>query len=83
MKTLEGIVRKHGKDAFLDCAGYYTCHVRDTVIDTINEMESRWYNRGEQIKESDKMIMDYNSGNCILSESPSYACVDMGQTSRY
>jgi hypothetical protein len=78
MKTLEGIAKKHGKEAFLECARYYSCHVKDTVADTIYEMESRWYDRKNMIKESDKMLDDYNSGNCILTEPPCYAYVDMG-----
>lgn len=52
MRTLEGIAKKHGREAFLDAARYYTCHVRETVADTIYEMESRWYDWRNQITEA-------------------------------
>jgi hypothetical protein len=81
MKSLEGIARKYGRKAFLDCAGYFTCHAKDTVEDTIYEMESRFYDNKHQITEAKKFLDAYNTGNCILSEPPSYAWVDMGQAS--
>ena len=44
MKSVYGIYKKHGRDQFLDAAGYYSCHVHPESIDkTIDEMESRWY----------------------------------------
>ena len=46
MRTLYGIYKKHGRDAFLDAAKDYSAHVRDTVEDTLAEMESRWYDAG-------------------------------------
>lgn len=46
MRTLYGIYKKHGRDAFLDAAKDYSAHVRDTVEDTLAEMESRWYDGG-------------------------------------
>lgn len=82
MKTLEGIARKHGRNAFLEAAKYYSCHVKDTVADTIYEMESRWYDRRNQITEAQAMIRDYNNCDCILTMPPSYAVVDMGQADR-
>jgi hypothetical protein len=66
MKSLHGIVRKHGVDAFLDAAGYYTCHVKDTAVDTIYEMEHRWYDR-LIYTEAEKMLDDYNHGLTILN----------------
>ena len=79
MKTLEGIWKKHGREAFLYAAQDYTCHVRDTVEATLAEMESRWYDADHTITEADKMVQDYNNGLCILSEPESLAPIDMGQ----
>ena len=42
MKSLYGIYKKHGREAFLDAAKSYSAHVRDTIEDTLAEMESRW-----------------------------------------
>lgn len=67
VKTLEGILRKYGKEQFLECCRYYSCHVREHCNNTIDEMESRWYDRKQQITEADKMIMDYNNYNTILN----------------
>ena len=42
MKSVYGIYKKHGRDLFLDAAGYYSCHVHPESVDkTIDEMESR------------------------------------------
>ena len=60
MRTLYGIYKKHGRDAFLDAAKDYSAHVRDTVEDTLAEMESRWYD-GHTMTEAEKMVDDYNS----------------------
>ncbi len=79
MKTLEGIARKHGRDAFFQAAKYYYCHVKTTVTDTISEMESRWYDKHHQITEAQAMLRDYNNCDCILTMPLSYAEVDMRQ----
>lgn len=68
MKSLRGIARKHGRDAFLDAAEYYSCHVDfSSVSNTIYQMESRWYDRRHMLTEADKMLDDYNAGLTILN----------------
>lgn len=79
MKTLEGIWKKHGREAFLDAARDYTRHIRGTVEATLAEMESRWYDADHTMTEAEKMVQDYNNGFCSLSQSGSFASIDMGQ----
>lgn len=67
MRTLYGIYKKHGRDAFLDAAKDYSAHVRDTVEDTLAEMESRWYDGGHTMTEAEKMVDDYNHGLTALN----------------
>lgn len=67
MRTLYGIYKKHGRDAFLDAAKDYSAHVRDTVEDTLAEMESRWYDGGHTMTEAEKMVDDYNHGQTALN----------------
>lgn len=68
MKTIYGIYKKHGRDEFLEAAKCYSCHVHDGSIDkTIDEMESRWYDRTQGLTEADKMVLDYNNGLIILN----------------
>ena len=44
IKSIHGIYKKHGREAFLEAAAYYSDHVNPNSIDkTIDEMESRWY----------------------------------------
>ena len=43
MKTLHGLYKRLGRDAFLEAAKHYSNHVHDTVEATLSEMESRWY----------------------------------------
>ena len=65
MKSVYGIYKKHGREAFLDAAEYYSCHVNPNSVEkTIDEMESRWY---------------YNNGNTILNDD-CFAFVDAGQS---
>lgn len=78
MKTLDGIWKKHGRDAFLEAARDYSCHVQSTVEATISEMESRWYDAEHTMTEAEKMLRDYNGGRCVLSTA-SFAAMDMGQ----
>lgn len=80
MKTLEGIWKKHGRDAFLNMAKDYSCHVRDTVEATLSEMESRWYDSACTMTEAEKMVDDYNNGLCSLSQSESMSTIDMVQS---
>lgn len=74
MKSIYGIYRKHGKDAFFELAACYARHVNpDSVEDTVSEMESRWYDRTQTMTEAEKMVSDYNAGLTLLnSQSPVY-----------
>ena len=57
MKSVYGIYKKHGREAFLDAAEYYSCHVNpDSVEKTIDEMESRWYDRSHTLTEAEQSI---------------------------
>lgn len=41
IKSIHGIYKKHGREAFLEAAAYYSDHVNPNSIDkTIDEMES-------------------------------------------
>ena len=78
MKSVYGIYKKHGRDQFLDAAGYYSCHVHPESIDkTIDEMESRWYDATHRQTEAEKMVEDYNNGLTVLNDA-SLAYVDTG-----
>lgn len=75
MKSVYGIYKKHGREAFLTAARAYSDHVSDTIEDTISEMESRWYDEGHTMTEADKMLEDYNRGESPLLQAKS---LDMG-----
>ena len=78
IKSIHGIYKKHGREAFLDAAEYYSDHVnRGSIEKTIDEMESRWYDSSHQQTEAEKMVEDYNNGLTILN-NPSLACADTG-----
>lgn len=62
MKTLHGLYKVFGRDAFLEAAKSYSNHVQDTVEATLSEMESRWYDSAHIMTEAEKMIADYNNG---------------------
>lgn len=62
MKTLHGVYKALGRDAFLAAACIYSDHVQATVEATLSEMESRWYDAGHTMTEADKMVSDYNNG---------------------
>ena len=66
MKTVYGVYKKLGRDAFLEAAANYSDHVSDTVEATIAEMESRWYDKRLFMTEADKMVQDYNDGQLSL-----------------
>ena len=78
MKSLYGIYKKHGREAFLDAAKGYSAYVSDTIEDTLSEMESRWYDGSQTMTEAEKMIDDYNNGLTPLNEQE-YSSVDMAQ----
>lgn len=81
MLSVYGIYKKHGREAFLDAAEYYSDHVNRNSIDkTIDEMESRWYDSSQQQTEAEKMVEDYNNGLTILNDE-SLACTDTAQGS--
>ena len=76
IKSIHGIYKKHGREAFLEAAAYYSDHVNPNSIDkTIDEMESRWYDATHRQTEAEKMVEDYNNGQTILND-PDLACTD-------
>ena len=66
MKTLHGLCKKIGREAFLEAAKCYSNHVQDTVDATLSEMESRWYDTAHTMTEAEKMVDDYNNGSSIF-----------------
>ena len=66
MKTLHGLYKKIGREAFLEAAKCYSSHVCDTVDATLSEMESRWYDTAHTMTEAEKMVNDYNNGSSIF-----------------
>lgn len=66
MKTLHGLYKKIGREAFLEAAKCYSNHVQDTVDATLSEMESRWYDSSHTMTEAEKMVNDYNNGIAIF-----------------
>lgn len=78
IKSVHGIYKKHGRDAFLNAAEYYSDHVNHGSIDkTIDEMESRWYDSSHTLTEAEKMVEDYNNGLTVLNDQ-SLAATDTG-----
>lgn len=68
MKTLHGLYKALGRDAFLAAAKVYSDHVQNTVEATLTVMESTWYDDAQTITEAEKMVADYNKG-CLTRES--------------
>ena len=66
MKTLYGLYKRLGRDAFLEVAKFYSNHVGDTVEATLAEMESRWYDASHTLTEAEKMVEDYNNGYLVF-----------------
>ena len=66
MKTLHGLYKKIGREAFLEAAKCYSNHVQDTVDATLSEMETRWYDKAHTMTEAEKMGNDYNNGIAIF-----------------
>lgn len=62
MKTLHGLYKRMGREAFLETARYYSNHVHGSIETTVGEMESRWYDAEHTITEAEKMVEDYNNG---------------------
>ena len=65
MKTLQGLYRVLGRDVFLSVARNYSDNVRECIDQTLDEMESRWYDEAQTMTEAEKMISDYNRGTLI------------------
>ena len=77
MKTLHGLYKRMGREAFLETARYYSNHVHGSIETTVGEMESRWYDSAHTMTEAEKMVEDYNNGTLLGPHSLS--CVDVGQ----
>lgn len=77
MKTLYGLYKRMGREAFLEAARCYSSHVHGSVETTLGEMESRWYDAAHTITEAEKMVEDYNNG-MLRNATP--ACVATEQT---
>ena len=78
MKTLHGLYKRMGREAFLETARYYSNHVHGSIETTVGEMESRWYDSAHTMTEAEKMVEDYNNGLTVLN-NPSLATSDEGQ----
>ena len=65
MKTLQGLYRVLGREVFLDAAKNYSDNVHDCIDQTLDEMESRWYDDTQTMTEAEKMISDYNKGMLV------------------
>ena len=76
MKTLYGLYKRMGREAFLDAARCYSNHVYGSIETTLGEMESRWYDEAHTITEAEKMVKDYNNGT-LRSTTP--VCVTTEQ----
>lgn len=69
MKSIHGIYKKHGREAFLEAAKWYSEKVNPFSIDkTIDAMESSWYDEGKGVTEAEQMVKDYNQGRTVLNE---------------
>lgn len=62
VKSLYGVYKALGRDAFLAAAKMYSDYVQKTVEATISEMESRWFDSGKTITQADKMVRDFQNG---------------------
>lgn len=62
MKSLHGLYKTLGRDAFLAAAKVYSDQVQTTVEATLSVMESTWYDTEKKMTEAEKMIADYNKG---------------------
>lgn len=69
IKSIYGIYKKHGREAFFEAAEYYSDQVNHNSIDkTIDAMESRWYDYNHRQTEAEKMVDDYNNGQTVLND---------------
>ena len=49
-KSLHGVYKALGRDAFLAAAKVYSDHVQKTVEATLSQMEGNWYDKPKRIK---------------------------------
>ncbi|MCM1489152.1 MAG: hypothetical protein NC203_12385 [Firmicutes bacterium] len=54
MKSLHGLYKALGRDAFLAAAKVYSNHVQKTVEATLSVMESTWYDTEKKMTEAEK-----------------------------
>ena len=69
VKSLHGVYKALGRDAFLAAAKVYSNHVQKTVDATLSQMESHWYDTAKTITEADKMVSDFQKGY-VIERSP-------------
>ena len=62
VKSLHGVYKALGRDAFLAAAKMYSDHVQKTVEATLAEMESHWYGAEKAMTEADRMVSDFQMG---------------------
>lgn len=62
VKSLHGVYKALGRDAFLAAAKMYSDHVQKTVEGTLSEMESHWFDYDKTITQADKMVRDFQNG---------------------
>lgn len=62
VKSLHGVYKALGRDAFLAAARMYSSHVQKTVEATLSQMESHWYDAEKTVTEAEEMVNDYNFG---------------------
>lgn len=62
VKSLHGVYKALGRDAFLAAAKMYSTHVQKTVEATLSQMESHWYDAEKTVTEAEEMVNDYNFG---------------------
>jgi hypothetical protein len=68
VKSLYGVYKALGRDAFLAAARSYSDHVHETVEDTLREMETRWYDASHTVTEAEIMMDAYREGLITSSE---------------
>ena len=62
VKSLHGVYKALGRDAFLAAAKMYSTHVQKSVEATLSQMESHWYDAAKTVTEAEEMVNDYNFG---------------------
>lgn len=62
VKSLHGVYRALGRDAFLAAARLYSENVQDTVEATLSEGKCRWYNKEKKITRSGQNGQRFSNG---------------------